>query len=181
GIQFSRISVAKAPAGGVAVTVAVEEGPVYRVGAIEIAGDRLPTDRLKQTLEIKSGDVASGRKLTLAAEKVRAALGRDGYLDASTEIERHIDPARAIADFTVVVQKGPQSRCGELRLEGLDSASAARARAWWKLSPGAVLNTERVDEFEATLMRDSQIRFRRISRHYEPGAPGVINVVFTFH
>jgi outer membrane protein assembly factor BamA len=180
GVQFPRIRLAKDAAGGVTITISVEEGPVYHVGAIDIAGDHLPNERLQQSVDLKAGDIASGQRLTLIAAKIRAALGRDGYLDAATDIERRIDPARAVADFTVVVQKGPQSKCGALRLEGLDDVSAARARAWWKLAPGAVLNTERVDEFEATLMRDSQIRFRRISRRYEPASAGAVDVVFTF-
>jgi outer membrane protein assembly factor BamA len=180
GVEFPRVRIDKNAAGGVVVTVAVEEGAVYRIGSFEIAGDRVPVEQLKQSVDVKPGDIANWQKVTLNAGRIRASLGREGYLDASTDIERQLDRAHAVAGITVVVEKGPQSRCGVLRLEGLDEVSAARARAWWKLAPGAVLNTDLVDQFEATLMRDSKIRFLRISRRYEPAASGNVDVVFTF-
>ncbi len=180
GVRFPRVRIDKAGTGDVAVTATVDEGPVYHVGNIEIVGDRLPLDHLKQVVDLKAGDVANWQKVTLNAEKIRTALGREGYLDASTSVEPHLDEAHAAAGISLLVEKGPQSRFGALKLDGLDAASATRARAWWKLAPGAVLNTERVDEFEATLMRDKDIRFRRIKRRYEPGAAGTVDVVFTF-
>ncbi len=180
-VQFPRIDTSKDADGGLVVTIAVEEGAVYRVGQIEIVGDRLPMEQLRAAVDVKPGDVASWQKLTAMAEKVKLALGSDGYLDGATELERHLDAARAVADVTVIVQKGTQSRFGALRLEGLDAMSALRARAWWKLEPGAVLNTALIDQFEATLMRDKQIKFAHITRRYErPNVAETVNVVFTF-
>jgi outer membrane protein insertion porin family len=181
GVSFPRITAAKDASGGLVVTTAVEEGPVYRVGGFDIAGDHLPNDRLKSVVDLKAGDVANWKKVMMNASKIQAALGRDGYLDASCEIEKQLDAARATADLTFIVEKGPQSRFGSLRLDALPEPSATRARALWKLKPGDVLNTDLVDEFERALMRDDQIRFKRISRRYEPQAgSGAVDVVFTF-
>ncbi|MGE5647279.1 MAG: POTRA domain-containing protein [Acidobacteriota bacterium] len=182
GVSFPRITAAKDASGGVVVTTTVVEGPVYRVGAIEIAGDRLPVERLKSVVELKPGDVAGWKKAALDMARIQGTLGREGYLDASCEIEKHLDPARAVADLTFVVEKGPQAKLGALRLDGLPEPSATRARALWKLKPGDVLNTDLVDQFERALMRDDRIRFERISRRYEPAgaASGAVDVVFTF-
>ncbi len=180
GVRFPRISATKDAAGSLTVTTSIEEGAVFHIASVEIAGDRLPAAYLKSLVDLTPGGIAEWQKVRLNATKIQTAMGHEGYLDASAEIERELDEPRAAVHITFVVEKGLQSKFGALRLDGLDAASAERSRTFWKLAPGAVINTELVDQFERSLMRDDKIRFRRISRRYERRAGDVVDVIFTF-
>jgi outer membrane protein assembly factor BamA len=179
--RFPRIAVAKTVAGDLALTITVEEGPVYNLGAFEVAGQNLPPLDLATLIDLKKGDVASWDKVLAIATRLSEALGRYGYLSASSDIERNIDDQDLRVDVTVVLEKGRQSKFGELRLEGLDASAQARARLLWKLAPGAPVNTEYIEDYLRLLMRDGQIPFKRVGRRYQP-RPGadIVDVVVAF-
>jgi outer membrane protein assembly factor BamA len=179
--RFPRIAVAKTAAGDLALTITVEEGSVYHLGAFEVAGQELPPLDLATLIDLKKGDVASWDKVLAVATRLSEALGRYGYLSASSDIERNIDDQNHRVDVTVVLEKRRQSKFGELRLEGLDASAQARARLLWKLAPGAPVNTEYIEDYLRLLMRDGQITFKRVSRRYQskPGAD-IVDVVVTF-
>lgn len=165
------------------VAVAIEEGPVYRVGTVEVAGERLPVPgaELAKLLDARPGEPANWSRIAQAANAIQAALGRFGYLDAAAQIDRNLDDSKGRVDVIVSIQKGSQYVFGALRLAGLDAQSEARARGLWRLAPGAIMNLTYLDEFERTLMRDDKIHFKRITRHYEPRAgSNVVDVTFTF-
>ncbi|MGD0014260.1 MAG: hypothetical protein ABSD56_07545 [Bryobacteraceae bacterium] len=84
--RFPRIAVAKTGASDLALTASVEEGPVYHLGAFEVAGANLPPLDLATLIDLKKGDVASWDKVLAIASRLSGALGRYGYLSASSEI-----------------------------------------------------------------------------------------------
>jgi outer membrane protein assembly factor BamA len=180
-VRFPRIAAAKTAADDLALTVTVEEGPVYHIGAFEVAGQELPPLDLAALIDLKKGDTASWDKVLAVATRLSEALGRYGYLSASSDIERNIDDQNLRVDVTVVLEKHRQSKFGELRLEGLAASSQTRARLLWKLAPGAPVNTEYIEDYLRLLMRDGQITFKRVSRRYQskPGAD-IVDVVVTF-
>lgn len=179
--RFPSIAAAKTAAGDLALTTSVEEGPVYHIGAFEVAGQGLPPLDLATLIDLKQGDVASWDKVLAIATRLSEALGRYGYLSAASEVERNIDDQNLRVDVTVVLEKRRQSKFGELRLEGLDANSQARGRLLWKLAPGAPVNTEYIQEYLHLLMRDGQITFKRVSLSYQPRPDAdIVDVVVTF-
>jgi outer membrane protein assembly factor BamA len=165
------------------VSVTVVEGPVYTLGEVNVAGQDLPVPpaELAKLVPLAPGALVDWRKVHEAAAAMRAALGRAGYLDAEVEPDRYLDDQAGRIDLVFSVIKGRQLTFGALHLVGLDAAGEARARSLWKLAPGAVLSLAYLDEYEKLLMRDDKVRFRRISRRYEP-RPGetAADVTFTF-
>ncbi len=177
-VAFPRVSME----GGI-VTVRVTEGQVYRLGAMQVAGDRLPipAEELAKLAPLQPGEPPSWRKVSQAASAMATSLGRFGYLDASCEPDRDLDDANGRINIVFAIHRGPQYTMGALSLNGLDPASEARARSLWKLAPGAVLNLEYLQEFARVLMRDDKIRFKRFSmRHVPRQGRNVADVVFTF-
>ncbi len=165
------------------VTVTVSEGQVYRLAAMQVAGDRLPVplEELAKLAPLRPGGPPSWRKVSQAASAMATSLGKFGYLDASCEPDRDLDDANGRINIVFAIRRGPQYTMGALRLNGLDPASEAHARSIWKLAPGAVLNLEYLQEFARVLMRDDKIRFKRFSMRHEPRqGRNVADVVFTF-
>lgn len=178
-LRYKRIAVE-----GGTVTVALEEGPVFRLGAVQVAGEKLPVpaEELAGLVRVPEGEPPNWKKIAAGAAAIEAALGRFGYLDANVQADRHLDESAGRIDVILSVEKGPQYRFGGLKLEGLEPPSEARARSLWKIAPGEVIRLDYLDTYEKQLMRDDRIRFKRISRKYaaRPDASGIADVTFTF-
>lgn len=178
-LEYTRLAMAD----GV-VRVTLREGPVFQLGVIDVAGDRLPVpaDELAKLVRLPEGDPPNWKKIAQGAASIQSALGRLGYLDANVQLDRRLDQPAAKIDVVLSVEKGQQYAFGDLRLDGLDPQSEARARSLWKLAPGAVLRLDYLDQYARVLMRDDKIRFKRISRKYAArgGTSGVADVTFTF-
>lgn len=156
-VEFSKVTAAKA-GDGVAVTVAVTEGPVYKVGEVTIRCAGVALEELKPEPALRTGGVANWREIAIAVAHLENALSRYGYLTAKSQIDRSLDAAAQRADLTVTLEPGPRSRFGELRLEGLPERLAARLAATWKLPPGAPLNVPYVNDYIGQVLSDREVR-----------------------
>jgi len=181
-VRFSRPALVKS-AGGVAVTVPVEEGPAYRLGPVTIRSAGVPVEELRQAAAFKIGELANWREISIAVSNLQRFLTRYGYLHAESRIERSLDDAAARADLIVWLTPGRKSVFGELRFSGIPDALAARLRHLWKLAPGAPMNLEYVGEYLSAVGADSGVRglSRRGSRHLEfrPGT-NIVDVLLEF-
>lgn len=66
------------------VTVGIEEGDVYRVSDMKLAGEpSVPADQLFALIQMRRGDVFSRRVTTESAERISKKLGNEGYAFAN--------------------------------------------------------------------------------------------------
>lgn len=134
--------------GGVAVSVAVEEGPAYSWGGAAWAGNNALTPaELDAALAMKPGELANVTKIERALRQAREAYGRKGYLAARWRERREFSEGDRRVVYRFDVTEGPQYRMGTLSLTGLTEAEAARARAEWRLKPGDVYDDSQPRDF----------------------------------
>ena len=139
--------------GGVAVSVAVEEGPAYAWGGAAWAGNSALTPaELDAALAMKPGEVANVTKIERAQRQVREAYGRKGYLAARWRERREFAEGDRRAVFHFDVTEGPQYRMGALSLTGLTDADAERVRAEWRLKAGDVFDDSQPRDFVKRIM-----------------------------
>lgn len=182
GVRFGKVAAAKSGE-GVAVTVAVEEGPEYKVGEVKIRCAGVPIDELRPEPAFRTGATANWREIAMAASHLEAFLTRYGYLGATSRIERSLDEAAAQADLTVTLDPGPRSLFGELRFEGIGERLAARLLRMWKLAPGAPLNLQYVNDYAGAILSDPEVqRLRTPARRKLGPRPGsdVVDVTIEF-
>lgn len=104
-------------AGGRALVVRVNEGPVTRLRKVVVRGrPRLPLWQLGRQVGIRPGDVLDLERVREALESLRARYRRLGYLDAEIDepAVREL-PGGGLADLVVDVRAGPKVR---VRIEG---------------------------------------------------------------
>jgi len=180
---YYRVSFPKVTMENGTVTVMVSEGPVFRLGAAQIAGERppVPEQKLAKMFGIAPGQPAGWFAISSAANEMASAIRRLGYLDADCVPERELDASSQRVDIYFIIRAGQQYMMGNLGLEGLDAASEARARSLWQLRSGAPLDMEYVDRFERAIMRDGRVRFKRVRLHLNrrPGS-NVADMLFAF-
>lgn len=86
------------------ITIPVEEGQVYRIGNVTLAGvtifDQAAVERV---ITLKKGDVASLAAIEAAAQTVRDYYGDRGYIRTSVkhDMDVHVDASVADVSFTV--------------------------------------------------------------------------------
>ena len=125
GVQFPAVRAEKVN-GGVLVTVAVNEGPAFKLRTVKLAGE------VKLSASFTIGEVANWNKVEAGAEELRQALKNQGYLNASYSIERQLNNDET-ADVTIKFERGPLFTFGRLVLEGLDGVVERQLRSKWML------------------------------------------------
>jgi outer membrane protein insertion porin family len=89
------------------ITVALTEGPVYKVGEVKFSGDLIvPEADLRKLLTVKQGDVFSREKVVDSVKKITDRLGNDGYSFANVNPVPDLDRDKRIAGFTFFVDPG---------------------------------------------------------------------------
>jgi outer membrane protein insertion porin family len=89
------------------ITIAITEGPVYRVGDVKFSGDLIvPEPELRALVAVKPGDVFSREKVVDATKRISDRLGNDGYSFANVNPVPDLDRDKRIAGFTFFVDPG---------------------------------------------------------------------------
>ena len=89
------------------ITVAITEGPVYRVGEVKFSGDLIVGEpELRRLIAVRQGDVFSREMVVDATKKISDRLGNDGYSFANVNPVPDLDRDKRIAGFTFFVDPG---------------------------------------------------------------------------
>jgi outer membrane protein insertion porin family len=133
---------------GVSVTVSVEEGPIYKLGAVHFTGAAA-----RQAKELE--DLVKWRTdETINFDEIKAGLNRivkryktTGYLHAVARADRTIDDKEHTVDLAVNVDAGPEFKYGALEIRGLDVISEPAIRKMWGAKEGKPFDAEYPDAF----------------------------------
>jgi len=133
---------------GVSLTVTVDEGPLYKLGAVRFTGAAA-----HQAKELE--DLVKWRKdETINFNEIKAGLNRivkryktTGYLHAAARADRTIDDQEHTVDLAVNVDAGPEFKYGALEIRGLDVISEPAIRKMWGAKEGKPFDAEYPDAF----------------------------------
>ena len=134
-------------AGSVTVTVEVREGPVWRLGKVDVTGDALPIAAMRKAANFATGVPANWKEFLASIDNMEKVLRRDGYIGASSDAVRSFRKDAPIVDVSVNVRKGRQFLFGALHIEGLDADARQRVARLWRLEAGAPMNQPYVHDF----------------------------------
>jgi outer membrane protein assembly factor BamA len=180
-VRFPLIATAEAGAGKVAVTVTVDEGPIWLLGKVDVAGDDLPLDEMRKAAKFPEGKTANWKQIKDEISAMEAVLQRDGYLRVSANSERLYRKEGGVVDLAIRVKKGPQIRFGALRLNGLSPAAEREATAMWKIGEGEPMNGPYIDEYVKAVLKGPARGVHGVGRelNIRPGS-NVMDVAITF-
>jgi outer membrane protein insertion porin family len=132
---------------GVAVTVQVEQGPIFNLGKITFAGMSNEEDEMQNLAKLKSGTLANFDEVKAAQARIVDYFKHIGYLRASTEALRKVHDAEKTVDVTIQITTGPQFIFHQLTIVGLDIESEPVIRKLWGLKEGKPFNPDYPDHF----------------------------------
>jgi outer membrane protein insertion porin family len=89
------------------ITVAITEGPVYKVGEVKFSGDLIvKEDELHRLLLVKPGDVFSREKIVDTTKHISDRLANEGYSFANVNPVPDLNRETRVAGFTFFVDPG---------------------------------------------------------------------------
>lgn len=127
------------------ITFKVVEGRRYKVGAVEITGNKLhPSDKLLPLLKLKTGDTFSPSGIEKDQKALEDYIGKDGYVDARVRVIRKPNLETGAIDLEYQYTEGDKFFVESIRLEGNTKTKSVVILRELALGPGEVFNTVRM-------------------------------------
>ena len=142
-------------AGGVAVTIPVDEGVAYSWDKAEWIGNQVLTpDDLTTALGMKAGELADGIKIDKGIKELRRAYGGRGYIAVRSKEASTFDDSTKQVSYRFEITEGPRYFMGALIVNGLPAEDAEGLKTKWTLGNNAVFNESYIDDFKHNALRD---------------------------
>ena len=160
--------------GGVDLTISVNEGLAYSWAKADWRGNQVfSPNELENTLGMKVGEVANGRKFDKGLKEVEKLYGTKGRIDARFNADPGFDDAAQRVTFRIDVNEGPEYRMGAIAFKGFSEEDAEALKQKWQLGVGAVYDESYSGRF---LREDGATIFSRIIRSRQAQGRPVPNV-----
>jgi outer membrane protein assembly factor BamA len=143
---------------GVGISIEVDEGDVYSLGAVEWTGNAVfSTSALNSAFAakaVKIGERANTVKLGSGLTSVRDLYLRKGYLDLAASPTLRLDRDGRLVTYHVEITEGQPYVMGALTTGELAASDAARIIKAWPIKEGAPFDLLSAKDFpvKATLM-----------------------------
>lgn len=136
--------------------VPVVEGPLYRIGKIDINGTKvLAAAQILDMINLNPGDVANGEKLSSAIyERAKEAYGNLGFIQYTAEIVPTFQvkekAEEGVVDLAITVDEGHQFKIRSIKFAGGDKRTTEMLRRELMVRDGEVYNS---DLFQKSITR----------------------------
>jgi outer membrane protein insertion porin family len=135
---------------GLAVTVKVEEGQLYKLAGVQWSGNTVhSSDELTKLIKIDSGQPASLPKFKVQLEAVHKLYGQNGYVGLRMDVDPILDP-QGSAIFNVKIAEGEPYHMGSLAVRGIDPQTLSKLTAEWKMKEGDIYDASYPDLYMTT-------------------------------
>jgi len=161
------------------VTINVEEGEVYRISDVKIAGNLVvPEEDLRGLVQVRKGDVFSRRMLTATTELMALRLGQDGYAFAKIDPVSQEDKETKEIAVTFLVDPGSRAYVRRINFSGTTSINDDVLRREMRQMEGGYLSNAAVERSKLRLQRLPYIEQVDVETTPVPGSPDLVDVDF---
>jgi len=164
--------------GALTGVVRVHEGPLYRIGNINLKGAALfPELSLRRLIPFDTGAVASEQRIRAAAEALRLHYTSRGYLETDVAIDRAPRADERILDLNFDIREGRLTRVRQVEIRGNIRTRDKVIRRELVVVPGDILDEQRVRRSERRLQNLGFFSSVR-SRTEDPLIPDARDLIF---
>jgi outer membrane protein assembly factor BamA len=181
-VRFPSITAEREPGWAVSVTTAIEEGPKFTLGDVQIVGDKLPIDEMLKAANFRRNEIANWTQIQNSIWELEKPVKRMGYLNAAAVPERILHDDERVLDIRLPFRLGPLYRFGQLQISGLPPNLEAQARKVWSLNPGDPFDYDYPKDFFRAFFRSVDSRqFRKFRANMQKGSgENVMDFALTF-
>jgi outer membrane protein insertion porin family len=161
------------------VTISIEEGDVYTIADVDLAGDMVvPEEELRALLFPQPGQVFSQQLLSLTEQALSFRLGQDGYAFSQVRALPELNEETKEVDVTFFVD--PQSRVYVRRINfnGAENANDEVFRRELRQLEGGYLSNNLVELSKARLQRLPYVESVDFETNPIAGSPDLVDIDF---
>ncbi len=124
------------------ISIPVEMGPQYKVGDIQIEGNKIiKSEFLRRLVTLKKDEVYNIKKRNKSVDEIQNIYGTFGHIFCLITPVENLDPIKKIADLTLKIHEGEPAYVGKLEFTGNTFTKDHVLRREWLLSEGSRFNT----------------------------------------
>jgi outer membrane protein insertion porin family len=162
------------------LTLNVEEGEVYRVSEVKVAGEMVvPEQDLLALVQVRRGDIYSRKMITTTTELMALRLGQDGYAFAKIDPVPQENPETKEIALTFLVQPGSRAYVRHINFSGSTGINDDVLRREMRQMEGGYLSNAAVERSKQRLQRLPFIEKVEVETNPVPGTPDLVDVDFT--
>jgi outer membrane protein insertion porin family len=178
--QIDSTQVAIAPEkDDVFITVNVNEGDVFRVSEVKLAGNMVvPESELTKLLQIQPGEIYSRKRVTSSQELISARLGADGYAFAKIEPVPTTDAEKKTVSITFFIDPANRVYVRRINFDNVTAINDETLRREMRQLEGAWVSSRALERSKQRLQRLPYIE--KVDYKTEPvgGTPDLVDVNF---
>jgi outer membrane protein insertion porin family len=161
------------------VTVNVDEGAVFKISEIKMAGNMaVPESELRRLIFLKPGDTYSLRQITSTQEAMKLRLGVDGYAFATVDPVPTPNNETKEISLTFVVDPKNRVYVRRVNFNGTSGVNDEVFRREMRQFEGAYLSNSAVDRSKQRIQRLPFIQKVEVETNQVPGAADLVDVDF---
>ncbi|MGH8179210.1 MAG: outer membrane protein assembly factor BamA [Steroidobacter sp.] len=161
------------------VTINVDEGDVFKISEIKIAGDLVvPESELRRLIFLRPGDTYSLRHITATTEAMKFRLGIDGYAFATIDPVPQPNPETKEISLTFVVDPKNRVYVRRVNFNGTSGVNDEVFRREMRQLEGAYLSNSQVERSKQRIQRLPFIEKVEVETNPVPGAGDLVDVDF---
>lgn len=136
------------------ITIVIDEGPVYTVSDLKLAGDLvLPNDELFPLIDVRRGEPFSRKNTTSSTEKISKLLSNHGYAFANVNSIPEVDDEKREVALTFFVDPGKRAYVRRINVVGNTRTRDEVLRREMRQMEAAWFSTEAVNKSRDRLKR----------------------------
>jgi outer membrane protein insertion porin family len=136
------------------ITVNVNEGDVFKVSEIKLAGTMVvPEDQLKRLLQIHPGDIFSRKAVTSSQQLMSYRLGADGYAFAKIDPVPTPDNDKKTVSITFFIEPGNRVYVRHINFNNITAINDETLRREMRQMEGGWLSNSAVERSKERLQR----------------------------
>ena len=162
------------------ITVALTEGPVYRLGDVKFSGDLIVPEReLRELVAMNPGDTFSREKVIESVKRITDRLSNDGYSFANVNPVPDVDREKRVASFTFFVDPGRRVYVRRVNIVGNNRSQDAVVRRELRQLEGAWYSLDKIARSKERLQRTGYFSEVNIETPPVAGTADQVDVVVT--
>jgi outer membrane protein insertion porin family len=162
------------------LTIAVDEGDVYRVSDIQLAGEpSVPAAQLFPLIHMRRGEVFSRKTATESADRISKLLGDEGYAFANVNAVPEVDEAGKTVAVTFFIDPGKRVYVRRINMQGNTRTRDEVLRREMRQLETAWFSTELVKRSRERLQRLGYFETVNIETPAVPGTADQVDVNVT--
>lgn len=162
------------------ITVNIQEGEQYNVGAVDLSGDLVVEEaQLKPYIFIQPGQVFSQALVTSSEEWLTKRLGNDGYNFAKVEGIPELDEEKGLVNIKFFVDPGKRTYVRRISFDGNVRTADEVLRREMRQMEGAPASSVSIDQSRVRLERLGFFKEAKVETLDVPGTDDLIDLTFS--